>query len=261
MKPYLFERRVRRDLQQRRWLRVHAALIATLTLGLAWATTHSLMLAGLDRLALRYGLAFAVAYLALMGLLYLWARWLLSRDRAEADLLQIDSPSGTPGSGSSSSCADPTPFQSGGGGDFGGGGASAGFDAPGIGEPLGEGAGHLGSAAAEIVGGADEAAVVLIPLAVVVVAAMALGALLGVAVFGLFGVEVLLGVAVEIAFASVGGALAIKAQREGWLRAALRTTAVPAAIALCAVVAVGAAVDHWLPDARSLPHAVQLLRT
>ena len=112
MKPYLFERRVRRDLQQRRWLRVHAALIATLTLGLAWATTHSLMLAGLDRLALRYGLAFAVAYLALMGLLYLWARWLLSRDRAEADLLQIDSPSGTPGSGSSGSCADPTPFRS-----------------------------------------------------------------------------------------------------------------------------------------------------
>lgn len=254
MKPYHFERRVRRDLQQRRWLRVHATLIATLTLTLAWATTHSLMLAGLDRLALRYGLAFAVAYLALMGLLYLWARWLLSREQADADLLQFDGPGGSPGSGGSGSSSDPAPFESGGGGEFGGGGASAHFDAPDIGEPL-------GSAAAEIVGGADEAAIVLIPLAVVVGAAMALGALLGVAVFGLFGVEVLLGVAVEIAFASVGGALAIKAQREGWLRNALRTTAGPAAIALCTVVAVGAAVDHWLPDARSLPHAVQMLRT
>lgn len=255
MKPYHFERHVRRDLRQRRWLRVHSAMIATLTLALAWATTHSLMLAGLDRLALRYGLAFAVAYLGLMGLLYLWARWLLSRDRAEADLLQIDAPTGSTGGGGR------PPWEPGGGGDFGGGGASADFDLPGGGEALGEGVGHLGSTAAEIVSGADEAAVVLIPLALVVAAAMALGALLGVAVFGLFGIEVLLGVAVEIAFASVGGALAIKAQREGWLRVALGRTAGPAAMALCTVVALGAAVDHWLPEARSLPHALHLLRT
>ena len=97
-------------------------------------------------------------------------------------------------------------------------------------------------------------------LAVVLAAAAALGALFGFAVFGLFGVEVLLGVAVEIAFASLGGALAWKARREGWLSAALRRTAAPAVVVLIAVMALGAAIDHWLPQARSLPHAVQLLR-
>ena len=260
MKPWHFERRVRADLQQRRWLRLHAVAIATLTLAVAWASSHGLMLASLDRLWLRYGLSFAVAYLVLMGLLYLWSRWLLSRREAELDLLQLDGPGGSGGSGTAR--PDAAPFESGGGGDFGGGGASGHFDAAGeaIGEGLGASAGDLSGAAAEVVAAADEAALVLIPLAVVLAAAAALGALLGFAVFGLFGVEVLLSVAVEIAFASLGGALAVKARREGWLGAALRRTAVPAAIALSTVVAVGAAVDHWMPQARSLPHAVQLLR-
>jgi hypothetical protein len=123
-----------------------------------------------------------------------------------------------------------------------------------------KGAGELAGAAAEVVGAADEAAIVLIPLAVVLAGAAALGALLGFAVFGHFGVEVLLGVAVEIAFASLGGALAFKAQREGWLAAALRRTAGPALVMLVAVVALGAALDHWMPQARSLPHALRLLR-
>ena len=257
MKPWHFERRVRVDLQRRRWLRLHAIAIATLTMAVAWASSHGLMLASLDRLSLRYGLSFAVAYLALMGLLYLWSHWLLSRREADLDLPQIDGPGG-----SGSARPDAAPFESGGGGDFGGGGASGHFDAAGeaIGEGLGASAGDLAGVAAEVVAAADEAALVLIPLAVVLAAAAALGALLGFAVFGLFGVEVLLGVAVEIAFASLGGALAFKAQREGWLGTALRRTAIPAAIALSAVVAVGAAVDYWIPQARSLPHAVQLLR-
>ena len=38
MKPWHFERRVRVDLQRRRWLRLHAIAIATLTLAVAWAS-------------------------------------------------------------------------------------------------------------------------------------------------------------------------------------------------------------------------------
>ena len=53
MKPHHFERQVRDDLRQRRWLRVHATLIATLTLALVWAATHCFMLAGIDRLGWR----------------------------------------------------------------------------------------------------------------------------------------------------------------------------------------------------------------
>ena len=107
---------------------------------------------------------------------------------------------------------------------------------------------------------ADEAAIVLIPLALLLAVAAALGMLLGFAVVGLFGAEVLLGVAVELAFASLGGALAFKAQREGWLSAAVRRTAGPASAALCLLVLAGAAIDFWLPEARTLPHAVRLLR-
>jgi hypothetical protein len=250
MKPWHFERRVRHDLRQRRWLRLHAGLIGASTLAVAWVTSHGLLLASMDRLALRYGLAFTVAYLSLMGLLYLWARWLLSRHEGELDAPQIDGG----GSGGPGVRADPAAFESGGGGDFGDGGGEA------LGEGTAKGAGELAGAAAEVVGAADEAAIVLIPLALVLALAVALGTLFGFAVFGLFGVEVLLGVAVEIAFASLGGALAFKAQREGWLAAALRRTAGPAVVMLIAVVALGAALDHWLPQARSLPHAIQLLR-
>lgn len=259
MKQWHFERRVRDDLRRRRWLRLHATLIATLTFAAAWATSHGLMLANIDRLALRYALAFAVAYLVLMGLLYLWAKWLVSRRQAEIDGPQVD---GGGGSGGSGARHDPSAFEPGGGGDFGGGGASGSFDGVGeaIGEGVGHGAGEVVGATAEVLGAADEAAIVLIPLAVVIAAAAALAAVLGFAVFGLFGVEVLLGVAVEIAFASLGGALAFKAQREGWLGAALRRTALPAIMILVGLVGLGAAVDHWLPQARSLPHAVRLLR-
>lgn len=258
MKAWQFERHVRTDLRQRRWLRLHASMLAALTLAAAWATSHALMLAGVDRLSLRYGLSFGVAYLVLMALLYLWARWLLSRREADADVPQLDGPS-------EARCGqvDSTAIEAGGGGDFGGGGASASYDVSGdpVGEGIGSGAGDIAGAAAETVGHADEGALVLIPLALVLAIAAAMGVLLGFAVFGLFGVEVLLGVAVELAFASLGGAVAIKAQREGWLGTALRRTVFPATIALIGVVAVGMAVDRWLPNARSLPHAVQLLRT
>jgi hypothetical protein len=67
-------------------------------------------------------------------------------------------------------------------------------------------------------------------------------------------------VAVEVAIASVGGALAYKAGAEGWLGAAWRRTRTAALIGLLVLVALGAAIEHWLPDARSLPHAVRLLR-
>jgi hypothetical protein len=43
------------------------------------------------------------------------------------------------------------------------------------------------------------------------------------------------------------------------LMAAWRRTAWPAVATLACVVVLGAAIDHWLPEARSLPHALRLL--
>ena len=100
----------------------------------------------------------------------------------------------------------------------------------------------------------------MVPLAVVFGVAALIAGALGVAVFGLFGVEVLLGVAVEIAFASAGGALAYRARREGWLSHALTRTAWPMAVLLMLVALLGGVIDFWLPGADSLPQAVRLLR-
>jgi len=255
MTPQRFAQQVRADLRARRWLRWHCSLIGLFTLLAGWACSHTLMRLGTDALWLRYGASFAVAYGVLMLLLYLWSRWLLSRD--EADWLQVDG--GGSGGGSRSGVHDPS-MNSGGGGDFGGAGGGGSFDAPDLPAAVTDSAGEAAGGVLEIAGAADEGAIVLIPVALLIGIALALGTMLGFAVFGLFGVEVLLAVAVEIAVASVGGAIAYKAGAEGWLTAAWRRTFWPALAALACVVVLGAAIDHWLPEARSLPHAVRLLR-
>jgi hypothetical protein len=255
--PRRFVAGVRADLHQRRWLRWHCFLIGTLTLLTAWLASHTLMRLGSEALWLRYGMAFAVAYAVFVVLLYAWARWLLSRDQADATRADGGWGGGdgaaAPGGGNASGGV---PFRSGGGGDFGGAGAGGSFDAP-ASEALAETAGG----ALELAGAADEAAIVLLPLAVVAALAAGLAVVFGFVVFGLFGVEVLLTVAVEVALASIGGALAYKAGREGWLRAAWRRTRGPAACALVALMGVGAAIDAWMPQANSLPAAVRLLRS
>jgi hypothetical protein len=238
-----FEARVRAHLRERRWVRVHVLLIGLLTFGVLWALSHALLHAGVESIALRQALALPGAYAAYLALLWVWARWLLSREEADIDLSAVpDLPQSAAGAG------EPA-LRAGGGGDFGGGGATGSFDAP----------GHGLSAAAEAAGAADEGAVVLVPLVLVVGAAVLLGTALGFAVFGLFGAEVLLGVAVEIAFASTGGALAFKARREGWLGHALRRTILPMVLVLAATLALGLAVGHWLPQAATLPQALKLL--
>ncbi len=187
-------------------------------------------------------------------------RWLLSRHGADGgDLGSLDVPGGSGGS-----APDAPGFGSGGGGDFGGGGAGGSFDAGGdtgsaLAELGGQGASKVLGAAVEVGGSADEGAIVMVPLALLVGVAMLMAAAFGVAVFGLFGVEVLLGVAVEIAIASAGGALAYKARREGWLGHATRRSIVPLLIVLAATVGTGLLLAHWLPEAATLPQAIRLL--
>jgi hypothetical protein len=250
--PQQFALRVRDDLHARRWLRWHCFLIATLTLAAAWACSHTLMRMGVELLSLRYATSFVIAYLVLLGLLYVWAQWLLSRD--EGDGIQVD---GGGGDGSDGNPLDSPVFKSGEGGDFGGAGGGGSFDMP---SATGDVTGEVTGGVLEVAAGADEGALVLVPLALVVGIALVIGTGLGFVVFGLFGVEVLLAVAVEIAIASVGGALAFKAGAEGWFGAAWRRTRTAAVVALIGLLALGAAIDHWLPQARSLPHALQLMR-
>lgn len=228
-----FERSVRADLQHRRWLRVHSFLLGLLCFLASGAISAWLWRAGLTSLALRWSLALAGGYAVFLGLLWLWCRWLLSRAEADGDLpldgIEALVPSRRGGGGVE--CGD------------------SGLEA-----------GDLAEGALEVAGAADEGALVAVPLMVVVGIAVLIASGLSVAVFGLFGVEVLLGVAVEIAFAAAGGALAFRARREGWLLHAAGRTWRPMLALVVVAALLGAVIDHWLPQAGSLPQAIRLLR-
>lgn len=250
---------LRADLRERYWLRLHVAAIALLTLGALWLCSALLMHAGVDSLALRYGLACPVAYGVYLLLLRWWGGALARRDSPfdGLDAPGIDLSGG--GSGSSSCGPGEAPFGSGGGGQFAGGGADASWDVPG-GQALADSAGDGLGSVLDGLGGLDEGAVVVVPLAVLVGIVALLGGLLGAGVLMLFGVEVLLAVAVEVGLASLAGSLAYKGFMEGWLSSALRHTWRGALAVLVLAIALGATLDHWMPEARSLPHAARLIR-
>ena len=210
-------------------MRLHVALIALLCLAALWGTSALLRSLGVEALALRYAASLAVGYAVYLLLLRLWAAYLLSRETGDgADVLDV---------------------------------AEMGVDlVQGAAGAL-DGAGSLVEAAA----GADEAAVVLVPLALAlaITVALALAAVLGFGVTALFGVEVLLSVTVEVALASAAAGLAWRHQadvsRQGWLDTALSHTWKGALALWVAGVLLGMAVDAWLPQANSLAEAVRLL--
>ena len=246
-----FERQVRADLRRRRWLRVHVTLIGLLTFLSFWGLSSAMFHLGVASLAVRHAGALLGAYGIYLLLLWMWSHYLLSRNDV-SDVADIPT-----GGGSRES-----PGIRGGGGDFGGGGATASWTDGAASGSTGafDGVGKAASGAMDALSDADDAAVVAIPLAIVLGIAALLAAAMGFAVFGLFGIEVLMGVAVEIAFASAGGAIALKARREGWMAHAIRRTAGPMAVVLVASVLASLAVSYALPDAKTLPDAVRLIR-
>jgi hypothetical protein len=255
-----FERAVRADLVRRRWMRWHAFLLGSVCFLACWAISTSLMHAGVEHLSVRWSVALLGGYAVFLALLWLWCRWLLSREEADAEEadadLSLDAIDLVPGR--SGSPVPQTLSSSGEGGDMAGGGGQASLDA---GEAVVDGADRAVKGILEAASSAEEGVVVVVPLAVVVGIAALIAGALSIAVFGLFSVEVLLGVAVEIAFASAGGALAFRAQREGWLAQAASRTWRPLGALVLVTVALGVLIEHWLPQAQSLPHAVQLLRS
>lgn len=76
-----------------------------------------------------------------------------------------------------------------------------------------------------------------------------------------FGWEVLLAVAVELAFSYASARTAVRVTREGWATAAVRLTWKPLAGALVCAVILGATIDHFIPAAHSLPQALKILKT
>lgn len=259
---------VARTLQQRYSLRWHGLLIGSFTLLLMWCTSHVQMLLGVESLALRYFVTLSVGYLGYLLVLRAWAARLVRSDRDKGgDGSSLDVPDVSWPSGSSSGGSGQVPLPRTGGGDFGGGGASGDFGGAwtqGLssgGSGSGSSAlGDLASGAADAIGSADEGAVVVVP----VVAIFLIGATI---IFGagslamlFFGWDVLLTVAVEIAFSVATARAAVGVEREGWLTAAVRLTWKPLLGALVCAVVLGATIDHFMPGVQSLPQAVRVIQ-
>ncbi|BEP45481.1 hypothetical protein [Variovorax sp. V15] len=239
----LWETQVERELHRKYSLRTHGILIGSFTLLLMWGVSALQMhLLHVDSLAVRYFLTLGVGYLGYLLVLRWWAKRLVEERGLD---LNVDAPD----------------FE------FGGGrGGSGSHGHTGIGEARGDGGGGSGSGlsdiaggALDVAGGADEGAVVVIPVIAIflICAAILFGA--GSLVLLYFSWDALLAVAIEIAFSYVSARAAVRVAREGWLMAAVRLTWKPLLGAVICAVALGALLDHFMPQVNSLPEAVRVL--
>ncbi|MCU4120504.1 hypothetical protein [Variovorax sp. N23] len=224
----LWESGFERDLHRRHSLRMHGLLLGICTLLLMWAVSALQMLAGNDSLALRYAVTLGVGYLGYLGLLRWWAQRLVE-GRADID---PDIPDVLDLTSNRSTCAEA--------GD-------------------GHAVGDIASGALEAAAGADEGAVVVVPVVAIFLIGIALVAGAGALALLYFGWDALLAVAVEIAFSYVSARAAVRVAREGWLRVAVKLTWKPLLGALLCAVLLGAVIDRFMPRVNSLPQAVRVL--
>lgn len=253
----VLESRLERELRQRHSLTLHGFCIGLFILSLMWLVSHLQMMFGGESLALRYLATLGAGYFAYLLVLRWWAAVLVGRGSDPGldglgDMVDVlgNLPMGR-------DTANLPTLQSGQGGDFGGGGATGDFSG---GADTGTGLGDAASGALDVLGGADEGAVVVIPVVAIFLIGVAVFFSAGSLVLLFFGWEVLLTVAVELAFSYVSARTAVRMVREGWMSAAVRLTWKPLLGAIACAVALGAAIDHFVPAANSLPHAIKLIR-
>ncbi|APW36150.1 hypothetical protein RD110_02100 [Rhodoferax koreense] len=198
-----------------------------------------LLHAGIDSMALRYPLALGLAYLFFLFLLWLWLRTTASDYIDLPDVGELI-PSG------GGDVRPPVPMSSGGGGNFGGAGASRSFDTtsgvsldePTSSTPLGD--------AASAVADTDEFTV---PLMVILLA-------LGLALASFYVVYLAPSLFAEILF---DGALSYSLYRHlrgaggsHWMRTAVRRTVLPFGVTAVFVCLVGVAMAAYAPGARTI---------
>lgn len=258
----LLRRNVEAHFMENHSLRWHCFWITCLTLLCMGVTSYVLRHTWADgSLGVRYLVVLGVAYGVYLLLVRLWAGYMIHRQHSDSSPhdVPIDLPSG--GAEPHSPCSVPT-AKSGGGGDFGGGGAQAGWQASGdaSGQQLSEGSETLLSHAAEAVGSADEGAIVLVPVFAVFALLVAALSGAGLLVSFLFGTEVLLAVTVELAMAATAGRMLYRVAQENWLEVAIGLTWKPMlGIVVCAMLA-GFWADHFFPGAQSMAEVLRMVR-
>lgn len=246
-------------LQQKHWLRMHGLCMGLLVLLVMWVVTAAMLKAGVESMAVRYAASLGVGYAVYLAVLRLWAAYLVrnayERRREESSADGPDVLDGFPDLHHHHGTSD---VQSGGGGDFGGGGASGNWSSA-ADVPQGGSGSWVDSVDIGDIGGGDEGIVIVPILAVfagLVLAFFGLGALLWL----YFGVDVLLTVAVELAFSMMAARALVRVERAGWLASAVKLTWKPLLGALVCAVAVGALADWWVPEADTLREVVTYVR-
>ena len=236
--------------------RLQMLFLVLLTGAAGMVASYFLLRAGVDSMFLRYPLSVGGAYLVFLLLLWLWLRTKAS-DYIDAP---IDLP--LPGRGAGHGVEHGEVF-AGGGGQFGGGGASGKFE---LNEPLPAPslpginlkADTAGEAVGEALGGADEG---VVPLVIAVLLALVAAAFLFAALYIVYLAPAL------FAELLVDGALSASLYRRlrglqtrHWLESAVRRTVLPFAITALVLAAVGYAFQSYAPEADSLGEVLQHYR-
>ena len=236
--------RVRERLVRQSFPRLQMALIVALTGGFGLLASFTLLLLGWDAMAIRYPVALSLAYVFFLFLIWLWLRTnaedYLDLPDAMDLALRTQSSSMTP------------EFASGGGGDFGGGGATGTFDGPAtaIDQVTSSPLPAVGDSVVSVAD-ADELAIPLIAIALAI--GIALASLYLVYIAPVLFAEVLVDGALSYAlFRHLHGR-----DPQHWLASTFRRTALPFAVTAIFLMAVGAAMAVYAPEAKSLGQVIQ----
>lgn len=236
---------MRANLEASAWPRVELSLIIGLSGIAAFLISFSLLRAGLDSMALRYGLAGAAGYLAFLGLIAVWIAWKRHGFEPDLDLEGghhlldgIDVGSNVFG------VRGPTSFD---GGRSGGGGASGSWM-----ESRSGGAGGGGSSWGDELG--DSLGLVIVIIAAVIGGLLAIG-------YVVYLAPVLLAeVLVDAVIIAAISRRVAAADRRDWTATVLRRTWFPALTLIAILVAGGWALQKLAPEARSIGPALETFR-
>ncbi|WP_228768237.1 hypothetical protein [Limnohabitans sp. DM1] len=239
---------VKERLMRESYPRLQMTLIVALTAGVGLLSSFALLHLGVTSMAVRYPLALVVAYFFFLFFIWLWLR-----TKAED---YINLPDWTPSISWPKSPTRMPDFKSGGGGDFAGGGATGSFDdattalQPASTSPLGK----VGDSV-EAIADTDELAVPLLAITLVI------GTVIGMALACLYVVNL---APVLFAEVLVDGTLSYALVRhlrgqepEHWLSSTFRRTVLPFAGAAVFLVAMGAAMAAYAPNAKSIGEVLQ----
>lgn len=234
-------RRLRARLLQSSWPRAQMLLIVSLTAGAGLLSSLLLLSGGMTAMGPRYALAVAIAYLVFLGLLWLWLR----SDSSDCQIDIPSPPSSRSQSGESASCAS--------GSDPPAATPRASFDSTSsASDGLGSSLGDVGLG--DALGAADEAAIPLILLLVLLVLLAGVFVVIGSVVWSapaLFA---------ELLFDGVLAAGLYRRLRRGdaqhWLQTALRHTFFPFLLTLVIVAGAGFAIQYSYPEAVTLSQAL-----